>query len=461
MTSIIVCKDSLRQQLEKSYPNHDLSRWFDPLNIEMDKSGKVLRVSFPHAFFGRWFMDRLQHNFEKHALELFGDIHFFYAGADNKISLPARETVSADAAMHASAFGHALLSSDPDKYSRADERPKIHAEPILTDDQSFDTFLVNRKNEMVLEAARQATAGPFFSCSPFVLYGKSCTGKSHMLNAMTNSLKKQGQNCLFFSNDLHSPQRLLETDFNLFQEEAVFIDDAHRLAGNPSMQDTLASMIDYFRASKKLLAISLDMHPSHCPGINHKLLSRLNSGLVLELKKPDLDIRTQYVEQQNRCRNLELGKDKILAIAQRFADIRLIDGFLTQLAFYRSMRHKRGQGGQDILFPDAAEMLEREEEQKLLTHTGIINTVARYFALSPDDIIGKSRDKKVLQARHIAIMLCRELLGLSLPKVGRLFGNRDHSSVIYSIKRIKQLQESDKVMHSEVEKVRKMCLHGE
>lgn len=419
-------------------------------------------------------MESLKDNFEQQATSIFGDIHFIYDGAgivaDGNTSFPPGKTYqpppvpslpqgNVSNTLVSAVFSRAAPDAGRESPSITDARERA-AIPLM-EEQSFDTFLVNRKNEMVLEVARQAVNGDDVPCTPFVLYGKSCTGKSHLLNAMANAVKMRGKSFLFSNVSLYNPLLMPVNEVGRIRQDAVFIDDAQRLEDYPQKQDVLASLIDHFRAAGKLLVISLDTHPSHCSGFSHKLLSRLYSGLVLELKKPDLDIRTQYVEQQNRSQALELGKDKIFSIAQRFTDIRLIDGFLTQLAFYRSMQQKRSREEQGALFPDAAEMLEREEQQKLLTHTYIIGTVARHFALSPDDITGKSRDKKVILARHIAIMLCRELLGLSLPKVGRLFSNRDHSSVLYSIKRIKQLQESDKHMHSEVEKMRKMCLHGE
>ena len=461
-----MCKHALRQQLEKSYQNHDLSRWFDPLRLELKEDGKVLQVSFPHAFFGRWFMDILKQDFERHAIALFDGIHisynqhFFFHHDDSPVRshIPGFSGGIAKGkktdVYYPSSCGQDTNNS-PSFFSKTGQAIGL---PVI-ENQLFDNFLVNKKNEMALEAAKQA-ANSGISGNTLVLYGKSCTGKSHILSAMANFLKMRGR-AFIFSNNHHGNRLPLSSDLTQITEEAVFIDDGHRLANNADIQDVLASLIDQFKVCGKLLVISLDAHPSHCFGSNQKLLSRLYGGLVMELKKPDLDIRTQYVEQQNRIHNFRLSKDKILSIAQRFTDIRLIDGFITRFAFYRDMRQKHAQEENEVYIPDVREFLEQGENRNSLTHNGIINTVARNFSVSPNDITGKSRDKKITLARHIAIMLCRELLGLSLPQVGRLFGNRDHSSVIHSIKKINHLQDSDKHMHSEVEKIRKLCLHGE
>ena len=108
--------------------------------------------------------------------------------------------------------------------------------------------------------------------------------------------------------------------------------------------------------------------------------------------------------------------------------------------------------------PDPASMLDQDAAYSFLSPGHIINTAARHFSLSPEDIVGKSRDKNITLARQVTTLLCRELLGLSLVQVGRIFGGRDHSSILYSIKKIKQMQESNKEVHNQVEVLRKLCL---
>lgn len=471
ITVRIVFKNTLRIQLEKIYPSRDLTRWFDPLHMDMDENEKVLRIFFPHAYFERWFMGNMKQEFEIQARSLFENVDIIYystesrSGHNNGPALLSKTRAYAE--QSSSSFVSQKKTPPPapvatkTENSLADGKQPEKDSLLQMEDQSFDNFLVNRKNELVLASAKESVSHDTSQYTPFVLYGQSGTGKSHILNAMALALKQRDKHFLFGSIDLFGPHKLFSSSLADISKQSLFIDDAQRITSYPDMQDALVSLIDSFRAAGQLLALSFDIHPARCSGLNQKLLSRLNSGLVLELKKPDLDIRSQYADRQNRLHGLELNKHKILSIAQRYTDLRGIDGFLMQLRFFRSMRQKRTYGDHDAYFPDPAEMLERDDARKLLTHNHIINTVARHFSLSPDDITGKSRDKKVVLARHIAVMLCRELLRLSLPQVGRLFGNRDHTSVLHSIKRIKQLQESDKDMNNKVETVRKLCLSRE
>jgi chromosomal replication initiator protein len=321
---------------------------------------------------------------------------------------------------------------------------------------TFDTFLVNRKNDFPLVAAKECVSKasrPLYT--PFVVYGQSGAGKSHLLGAMANALRYNGK-ALYFGSIAYLERITAAPGRHAsIAEQYVFIDDAQRILACHDTQDALAALIDIFQASGKLLALSFDAHPAQYVGLGQKLRSRLVGGLVMEIKRPDMDIRRQYVQCKNTAHNFGLSKEQILAISHRYQDIRGIDGALARLSAYRDLMAVQGT---DTAPSDISSILDREGEHSFLTPGAIILTVAREFSLPPEELTGKNKDKTVSLARHIAILLCRELLGLSLIQTGRIFAGRDHSSVLYSIKKIKQLQEGDKVMNKRVEDLRKLCL---
>lgn len=454
----IVFKLTLRQHLEKVFPNQELVRWFDPLGVAVDDTRNVLRVSFPHAFFAHWFMVNIKQDFERQTSHLVEGMTIEYesgtpaqavanAGGMSVAAFPAR-TPRKEIFTRPSP----LISTRPTVPEPERSLPEI----MLPEQFTFAAFLVNRKNDFPLAAARKSVSENSASAySPFVIYGASGAGKSHLLGAMANAASAAGRpffygGIAFLERMIASPGRHAPVG-----EHMVFLDDAQRVAACTEMQDTLAALIDIFQATGRLLALTLDAHPASCARLRQKLRSRLTSGLVVEVKRPDLDIRRQYAQRENETHNLGLTKEQLLELAQRYQDIRAIDGALTRLSAYRTLLHRQGSEGQA---PDVTSILERGSDHTLITPAGIIMTVARYFSLPPEDISGKNRDRKTALARHIAIMLCRELLGLSLVQTGRVFSGRDHSSVLYSIKKIKQLQASDKDMHNQVEELRKLCL---
>ena len=321
----------------------------------------------------------------------------------------------------------------------------------------FDTFIVNRKNDFPLAAAHEAVekalAPPF---TPFVIYGQSGSGKTHLLGAMANALISGNPELPFYYGGIDYLNRMVSSPSRSapVKEQVVFIDDIQRVYHSPELQDALAALIDAFHASRRLLALCTDACPSGSSGLSGKLLARLAGGLVVELKRPDLDIRRQYLQQKNTSENLGLSKEHILTLAQRHQDIRSIDGLLTRISAYRSLVNLHD-GDLDKLFEHS---LGESPDRRVLTPDFIIETVAKQYSVNAEDIPGKKREKSLGLARPVAMLLCRELLGLSLVQVGKIFGGRDHSSILYSLQKIKKIQASDKDTHMRISALKQMCL---
>jgi len=442
-----VFKQTLRRHLEGVFSHTELSRWFDPLNMDVDEKEGLLRVAFPHQYFGDWFMASIRQDFERQTSAFAKNIAIIYENGSriqtartqgSEFSIPA----TADSGVEASQSGTALPVALPD-----------NQDILLHKQYTFDNFLVNRKNDFPLIAAKECVSKPLHTL--FVVYGQSGAGKSHLLGAMANTLRGDGK-ALYFGGIAYL-ERISATPGRKAQmpEQYVFIDDAQRISACPDAQDALAALIDLVQVAGKLLVLSFETHPTKYAGLNQKLRSRLLSGLVMEIKLPDLDIRRQYVQRENTAQDLGLSKEQILTISHRYQDLRRIDGALARVAAYRSLMPAPGMG---VAPPDIASIWDREGDHADVTSASIVLAVAREFSLPPEELTGKSKDKTVSLARHIAILLCRELLGLSLIQTGRIFSGRDHSSVLYSIKKVKQLQKSDKVMNKRVEDLRKLCL---
>ena len=443
-------KQTLRQHLEKYFPNNELSRWFDPLEMNVDEESRIVRVGFPHTYFGRWFMQTVQQEFEQRTTGFSDSMSFIYENAPVTSLVMPKKTFQA-------ARSEVVNKECDDKHSHASSAHIFeNIDTPLFPEHTFDNFLVNKKNDFPLAAAKECVAKasrpPYI---PFVIYGQSGAGKTHLLSAMADAIRSLGLPMSFGSMSFLERMTLSPGISAPIDELYVFLDDVQRVSEWPNLQDALVTLIDMFKASGRLLVLVFDTHPAASKGLGQKLQSRLAAGLVVEIKRPDLDIRRQYVQRRNSQQNLGLGREQILTVAQRYQDIRSIDGALTRLCAYRSLLRNHDSA---ISPPDMSSILDREPDHSFLSPSSIILTVARHFSVPPEELAGKNRDKAVSLARHIAILLCRELLGVSLVQAGRIFGGRDHSSVLYSIKKIKQLQDSNKDMHKRVEELRKLCL---
>ena len=457
---MILLKNTLRQELEKAFPSQELAQWFDPLAVAVDESGKILNVSFPHAFFGQWFMETRRKAFELHVTPHINGMRIVY---ENGNDFNEKE---------AGAFSPPIFpwaAHQPPALPAAEKQGPVTVATNRSDSLSgetttfffflhtFDTFIANKKNDFPLAAAHEAVekalCPPY---TPFVIYGQSGSGKTHLLGAMANALLAAYPGMPLFHGGVDYLDRMVlsSSRFPSLLEKIVFIDDIQRVYHSPGLQDALVDLIDIFHVSQRLLVLSADIHPVNSPGLTPKLLSRLTGGLVVELKKPDMDVRRQYLQQKNAVFKLGLTKERLVYLAQHHQDIRSIDGILTRISTYRSLCDPQGGDVEKFLDHGA----EEHPNRRFLTADFILDTVSKHFSVSKESITGKKREKSVALARPIAMLLCRELLHISLEQVGVIFGGRDHSSVLYSLKKINELQKSNKDVNIQVASLKQMCL---
>lgn len=451
---MILLKNTLRQKLEKAFPSQELAQWFDPLAVAVDEAGKILNVSFPHAFFGQWFMENRRKTFELHVTPHINGMRIVY---ENGTSSNGKKAGAFSPPVFPWPAPQTSVVSAPREHGGAAANSSARTTNFLLERHRFDTFIANRKNDFPLAAAREAVekalCPPY---TPFVIYGQSGSGKTHLLGAMANALLAAypGMPLFYGGVDYLDRMVLSPSRFPLLLEKIVFIDDIQRVYHSPGLQDALVDLIDIFHASQRLLVLSADAHPGGSPGLTPKLLSRLTGGLVVELKKPDMDVRRQYLQQKNTVFKLGLTKERLLHLAQQHQDIRSIDGILTRISTYRSLCDPQGGDVEKFLDHGSGE----HPNRRFLTFDFILDTVSKHFSVSKESIIGKKREKSVVLARPVAMLLCRELLHISLEQVGAIFDGRDHSSVLYSLKKINELQKSNKDVNITVATLKQMCL---
>lgn len=451
----------IRDKFLEYCPDEDLQKWFDPLVFDGPQNGGGpaapggpdlydgqgdpdgeagrLTVRFPHRLFADWFHHKHREKFERMLTLCLGrqaDISYSCPGAFFGSSGQAAPQPAPEALLY------------PDLYpGEADDAP------------SFENFIYNRKNEFALSAAKNFAAGG--QQGLFTLFGGSSSGKSHLLRAIHAAVRRNVPEKFiiikplmeletFFSNSFKNGESPLLYFRNF---KYILIDDLDMAESRPLLQEQLVTLMEYARECRINMAVTLRQKPGSLSLMSEKLRSLLESGLIIELKKPDLDIRRQYAEHTASVLNLQLKKDDALALARMYSGFRQIHGALIKASSYL------------VLSPQAAEaklsdILQSSisESQKTITPDHIINSAAEYFGLTPRDITGKKRLQSIVFARHVAMYLCRDILRAQFGHIGACFSDRDHSSVLYSVNKIKNLMKSDKDTHTKVTEVKNMIL---
>ncbi|HMM39560.1 MAG TPA: DnaA/Hda family protein [Desulfovibrio sp.] len=423
-------KQVLRQHLIQTCSEQELRRWFDPLSLAMAEDGRCLEVGFPHAYFARWFEEGIRDRFEALLSTFLGD----------GCSVRYRES----------------RSNGPAPAAKSESR----AVDFPFDSQfTFETFMVNKKNYFPLASAREVAkqAGTLFN--PFVVCGAGGSGKSHLLRAIANEISKRHDPARILLTSMQDIQTSYEGDriaarARLTDHDFLFVDDLHLIRNSLDLQQEMISVFNHFYDNRKQMVFTSPVTIASCDYLDPMLRSRLEWGLIVTLKQPDLEVRVNYVQERCRTKKLMLSREQMLTLAQRFHDFRYLQGILLKLTAYRELVRK------ELDERDFEQILNNTEEKtaEALSPRTVIAIVAEHQGVNPKDILGSRRNQNIALARQMAMFLCRDLLGLSFPALGRAFGGKDHSTVLYSVKKIDQIQQDDQSLKKVLKDLKRKCL---
>lgn len=430
-------KETIRQHLEKTAANRDLRQWFDPLRLEEQTDANCLFIHFPHKFFGHWFASNYQQLFEQSLRECLGQ--------DFVVRYPDMEEREAVALP-------------------AGRKRKIEAkDPVAAGvAYSFADFIPGKKNFFPVETIRRIATGeePLGKFNPLVLWGESGSGKTHLLRALANELITFNRASIFFCTpeelkshyDITKNQRRARQ--RILAHNTFIVDDLQKIYALPALQDELILLFDALNEGKKQVVLAGLHKPGEAKDLDERLRSRLEGGLCLAIKEADLEVRIQYITGQCAEMGLNLNKSQVLTLAARFEGLRQLKGIIKRLSAYSSLTQR------ELLESDFESMVRHAGGKTLpeVTSSQIINITAGHMDLSPADILGGKRTQDVVLARHISMYLCRELLSSSYPELGKIFGGKDHSTIMYSVKKIKEMQKHNQDMHKLLNELKEKCL---
>ena len=450
-------KSSLRACLAKLCPEEDLQCWYDPLYIKLDKNGTALTVIFPHHLFAPWFDAIGKKQLEYCCINCLGNelsIHY-------KAQLPDREYT---------AQVSEILNFIPEKtrVQTADTENKQNGQPANETSQTrqtkksrqpfgaaftLDRFIVNKKNFFPLEVAKELLRDQNIkNYNPLVYCGKGGSGKTHVLRALANGLAQLYTDQVFCGDAASFIDACENKNTNLQDYKAYCIDDIHSLSNSHLAQQKMVALLDACLDDKRQVICTCTGLISSHRAFSENLRSRLEHGLLVELKLPDMDVRLRFARAQCSEHQVDIANDHILLLAQRCTSLRYLSGIILKIAAYQRLVQRR------LDNRDIENILSFSGDNTSVTAQHIIAKVAEHYALSPEELLGNSRKTTHVLARQSAMYLCRDLLASSYPALGRIFGGKDHSTVIHSIKKIEQMLVMNKDAHKEITEIKQSCL---
>lgn len=315
---------------------------------------------------------------------------------------------------------------------------------------TFDNFVVGKSNQFVYAAARTVAEHPGKRYNPLFIYGSSGLGKTHLLHAIGNYIREYQPKlnikyvtCEQFTNDyissLYSPTKnkaIMEFREKYRNLDVLMVDDIQFISNKKETQEEFFHTFNEMTLSNKQVIICSDRPPKDIATLEDRLRTRFSSGLIHDIQQPDIETRIAILHKKSQLEKYYADDDVINYIAEHIdTNIRELEGKLSEVYFLATLSGKKVATMEEVkdIFSN-----QKEEIKNDLTPDKIISVVCDYFNISYQDIIGKKKSKDIVEPRMIAIYLISELLNLPLVNIGKIFGGRDHTTIMHSRDKITQ-----------------------
>ncbi len=395
--------------------------------------------------FATWFAPTTQESFSEGTLTVAVPSKFARDWLTENFQVLIRETASAIAGQECVVvFQPQERKAAEDDRSRQmtlpEARPLYHGGAVLNPKYTFGTFVVGSSNQMAHAASLAVADGHSKTYNPLFLYGGVGLGKTHLLHAIGHRFleRNPGARAMYitsetFINELINSiryERMPSFRSRYRNMDLLLIDDIQFIAGKEKTQEEFFHTFNSVYESHKQIVLSSDKVPRDIPDLEERLRSRFEWGLITDIQTPDLETKIAILRKKAEQNAIALPDDVALFMANSIkSNIRELEGSLIRLGAYASL------GGNEITVEFAKEVLKDliAGAERTITIEEIKREVASYFGIKVADLASKRRTQNLVYPRQIAMHICRQLTNSSLPVIGKMFGGRDHSTVIHSL----------------------------
>jgi len=335
-------------------------------------------------------------------------------------------------------------------------------DPRFNDKYTFESFVIGDGNRLAHAASLAIAEKPAAEYNPFFLYGGVGLGKTHLMHAIGQraqalkpSLRIVYITCETFVREY--VQAVMTNSLDDFQQkyrhiDILLIDDIQFISGKDGTQEEFFHTFNELHAEGKQIVITSDRPPRDIPVLAERLRSRFSGGLIYDIKPPEFETRVAILRKKAKGEGLDIPEEALYLIATRIeTNVRELEGALIRVIAYSSMMNRDIDA---IMTAEALVDLIPSDTKRPLTTLDIQKAVCAHFHVKLEDIKSKARTKEISHPRQIAMYLARDLVGLSLPKLGAEFGGRDHTTVMHACDKIARDLKLDQQLAMTVKRLR-------
>lgn len=431
MNSVADVWANVLQQLKKDLSETTIATWFDELSA-VDIRENIFLLYCPNDFKKRYIESLFLKNI-KAALQDIFSIEFEVEILDEK--------------------GLAEFQGNA---------PKHQSERFTSAEFTFDTFVVGPSNKLAYAASQAVAEHPAQNYNPLLIYGDSGLGKTHLLYAIANVIRRNDQNAKivyikgddFINEFIELIRAGRGSEFRAKYREAdlLLVDDVQFVAGKEQVQNEFFHTFNNLYESGKQIVLTSDRPPSEMTLLDDRLRTRFEWGLLADVTPPDLETRLAIVKNKAAALGMDLP-DKIASyIAENVtSNVRQLEGTVNKILAYKDLL---GSEADEETVTRAMQDIIKSSREYIPTPDNILDYISKYYGVDKEVICGQQRVKDAVAARQIAMYLIRSITKLSVVDIGKVFDNRDHSTVLYSLKQVEKQMKTDPAFAETVKEIK-------
>jgi len=419
-------------QLKDEITEIEYNRYIKQLSYDEKKSSSSIAIFHaPNALVSNWIKNKYTAKLE----------HLFEVKTSNKMNVKI-----------------GLKSSFAKRKKTPVEAPKSLQHSLLNPSHTFDNFIIGGSNQFAYAAVKSVSEKPGKTYNPLFIYGGVGLGKTHLMQAAGNVLQNQGKNVIFttseqFLNDFlrHVRNQTMDSFKEKYRKcDILLIDDIQFLSNKDTIQEEFFHTFEALKGAGKQIILTADKHPKKIAGLEKRLQSRFEHGLVADIQPPELETKIAIIKNKCELNKVDLTPEIINYIATVIeSNVREIEGILSKLHAYSQLMHI----DIDLEFTKNILKDQIQENRANLTLDNITKYVSKDLNIKPSEIRSKGRSKNLVYARRICIYLCRELTQNTMPQLAQYFGMKDHTAISHTLKKINELMLGDEDFKVKIEEL--------
>lgn len=434
-------------EIELNISKANFTTWFKNTSIVKEDAGTIY-IGVPNEFVKEW----LYNKFHKLILKTLIGYEESVRGVEYIIHKTEVPVNNKDNSIKAVGVNKELPLNDLYTNKEDNLNPKY----------SFNSFIVGPFNELAYAVSQAIIEKPGYNYNPFFVYGGTGLGKTHMIQAIGNTVKAKypGKKIYYVSLERFATDyinSIQNKNPNTFKEkyrkyDVIIMDDIQFISGKDKTQEELFHLFNTLYENNKQIIFSSDKHPNFIQGLEERLQSRFASGMTVQITEPDYESRIAIIKAKFESMNSIVDDDVVAYLAEVLeGNIRELEGSINTVICHAQLK------GKSPSLNEVKNLIKNNiKPKKTVSIKDIVKIISEHYGISDDAIYEKTRRKEIVKARQVAMFILREDFNISYPLIGQKLGGRDHTTVIHSHIKVKEDLKTDPALLQEIEKIRIM-----